>query len=345
MFEARYNGKNIRPEDYNEEIHKGNLCCPDPQCSATVHFVNESAGVDGSQTSRSAHYATNRNEKHVNGCEVQQYEAACHHAITSIKDGGFVLFNLNLIPKNATTKYSDEFRKSALVRGLLEAKADWAETNKRAFKTISIRNVGDLVRVIDLIEKKHGQDGLDRCFHNSGGFIMHHSRVDLRNKPEDVKQLYKDLITSSRLGNKGHRLSKSEFKNQTWFFGFPRIITVSGLTPLRGNNVVGQKETIQTEVNEKAFQQIIKPKSLDNSITRHELLTGVDCTLVARPHLCLETEKDALNDPKGVASLSWSLNRSSQFYTTETPPPANIPNVEIEVSGQMGWKWQVPKAG
>ncbi|MGB1076722.1 MAG: hypothetical protein ACPG05_00305 [Bdellovibrionales bacterium] len=336
MFEARVNGVNIRPEDYSEDLHKGKLCCPDPQCSATVHYVSESEGVDGSQTSRAAHFATNRGEEHAAGCEVKKYEAACHRAVVSIENGGFVLFNLNVIPKQATTRFNDNAR-SKLVRGLIEAKADWAEANRSVFKTISIKNVGDLVRVLDHIEEKHGKKGLDNCFFNSGGFIMHHSRVDLRNNPDAVQQLYKDMVTSERPNNKGHVISKPHFSEKTWYFGFPRLITVSGLHT-QGRNVAGAEETLLTNTSRKTFRQVIKPKSHDGSLTRHDLLNGSDCTLISSPHLCIEDEKFALNHPQGKPSLSWSLHDGRQFFTTATPP-LDSPKVETEPSGQMGWRW------
>ena len=123
MFKALDKNRNseIRPEDYNEDIHKSNLCCPDPNCTATVHFVSESARVDGSQTARSAHFATDPGEKHHPSCDVLIYESACHQAVTSLESGGYVLFSLNSIPKNATKRFNESARGN-LVSGVLDCK-------------------------------------------------------------------------------------------------------------------------------------------------------------------------------------------------------------------------------
>ncbi len=193
MFEARVNGINIRPDDYNDEIHRGNLCCPDPNCSTGIHYVSESESVDGGQNSRAAHFATNKNEPHAKECEYKKYEAACHRAITSIEDGGFVVFNLNITPEGKTTKFNEHAR-GILVPGKVECKNHWIKSNREFYKPISIKHAGDLLPILDRIKDEHGEDALNRCFFNSGGFLLPHKALAPRGKPEKIEELYKSLV-------------------------------------------------------------------------------------------------------------------------------------------------------
>lgn len=313
MFEARFNGENIRPDDYKEDIHKGNLCCPDPACTATVTHRKKSENTDGGQGSREAHFATMPNQKHVKGCEVKKYEASCHRAITSLGKGGFVVFNLNMIPKRVTSKFNEKARRN-LVPGIIECKKDWVSSHRQLYASVAIHHTGDLIPILEKIEEKHGKEALNRCMFNSGGYIIPHNEFDLRDQPEKVENLFKSLFHKE----KGAVVYKVR-SNPNWVFGAPRLITVTN-TRSAGYNLQGAPQKITTNKNDRDLFPIIKPKSPDQTLTRSNLIKEQDCTLIAQPHINIEEEKKRYKRGQGF-QMGWSLHTDKQFVLSDRPEP------------------------
>lgn len=309
------NGTEIHAEDY-ERCKDDDLCCPDPQCSARMTYVQESEEL--ATFFRAAHFRTLPNQKHVDGCEAYHEEREFKKRIDSIKDaiskGKKVLLSLN----DRQTGYG--LPSNLKINFVSQSNPDYASTqlytfhqqNRGNFVSQSVKKIFSLMTILHTIDQIGGPPAFNNVFFAWQGQVKPYEDF-VCDGVEFEKELFKRLYKKFDDETANHRFDAYGHQGA---YGFPRMIEFRPSSEAMKNehNIIFGQQTIVNRDKKSGARLFLKHaidiSKLDTN-ARQRVLQGKTIRIIATPKVNKTLSRNAFDSfyqgQDSSARLTWNV--------------------------------------
>lgn len=345
MFSAQilnHGSIEVHADDY-QKSDKDTLCCPDPECTARMTYVQESEEL--ATFYRAAHFRTLPHQKHVEGCVAHHEEKDFKQRIDTIKEavskGKKILLSLNDVetgyglPSNLRVNFGSKSDPNYAHTELYA----FEKENRGNFQSQSVKQIRTLMMMLYTIDKEGGPPAFNQVYFAWQGQVKTYQDFVCDDATHD-KALFKELYGRAKDNGATHRF---DAYNQVGAYGFPRLFEFQP-SPTAINSksdiVFGQQIIVNQDQKKGArlfLKYAIDIRKLDQE-TRARLLSGKPVRLLATPKVNYTHAKKAFEDFKGGATasvrLTWSVVGNHQIQIIDPdkklgrPLPARPKNAQ-----------------
>lgn len=356
MFKAHFDGKDISPQEYIEEVHKGKLQCPCTTCrdderfNPEMRFVREVSCIDGGEglqystglktVARLAHFTTMPKQPHHPDCDAHIEHGAVHVKIDhALKNKKHILFNLNHLPKYFRHQFNLQVKEP---RPDLISAAEWKKVHD--YRPVSVNDTQDLIDAVDRTISKQGQSATQKLYVHWGPHVMAWDNFDCRNKPDMLESIYKSMVhCAKKYARPPTGETHPPYSGEHQFYNdFPRLITLECLQSFNTSAFQGvrgeeQHITLGKGRDRKKWYPLVPAIEAKRERVQEILQDAQSCNVIGPLRIHFFRELNAYNQDR-PAVLGVHVSNTPQVGIIK-PSDLSLPILH-DIGGQVGWDFE-----